>query len=226
MLKKGRQRLVWTQAASSTYQELKERFTTAPILHHPDPEQEFIVEVDASSTDIGAVVSQRQVNPPKLYPCEFHSHKLTPIEQNYDGQSRTTSYEGSFWGGASLAQRSKAILYSVDRSSLPGISEIRQETPGRQDGVYSSHVLILLWNIAPARRTPRLMPCPDYMNHPCCHSPTTTLSPLPLYHPEKPAPRPRGRPRHRFPPRVMSCSQGGGSVTNLASVTPSDHHQR
>lgn len=45
-------------------------------------------------------------------------------------------------------------------------------------------------------------------------------------HPEKPAPRSRGRPQRRLPPRLRSRSQGGGSVTNPASVAPSDHHQR
>ncbi|KAM9435616.1 uncharacterized protein Hap1MRO34_001725 [Clarias gariepinus] len=45
-------------------------------------------------------------------------------------------------------------------------------------------------------------------------------------HPNRPAPRPRGRPRRRLPPRVRSRSQGGGSVTNPLSATPSNHHQR
>ncbi len=88
MLKKGRQHLKWTPAAIAAFQKLKERFTTAPILHHPDPEREFIVEVDASSTGIGAILSQRHGNPPKLYPCAFHSRKLTPTEQNYDVGNR------------------------------------------------------------------------------------------------------------------------------------------
>ncbi len=88
MLKRGRQRLVWTPAAIAAFQKLKERFTTAPILHHPDPEREFTVEVDASSTGIGAILSQRHGDPSKLYPCAFHSRKLTPTEQNYDVGNR------------------------------------------------------------------------------------------------------------------------------------------
>ncbi len=71
MTKKGNQRLTWSPAAHQAFRTLKERFTTAPILHHPNTEQEFIVEVDASSTGIGAVLSQRQGDPPKLYPCAF-----------------------------------------------------------------------------------------------------------------------------------------------------------
>ncbi len=52
LLKGGRQRLDWSPSAQNTFQQLKNRFTTAPILHHPDPDQEFIVEVDASNTDV------------------------------------------------------------------------------------------------------------------------------------------------------------------------------
>ncbi len=45
-------------------------------------------------------------------------------------------------------------------------------------------------------------------------------------HPQKPAPCSRERPRHHVPPRFRSRSQGGGSVTNQASVALSDRHQR
>ncbi len=88
MMKKGNQRLTWSPAAHQAFRTLKERFTTAPILHHPEPEQEFFVEVDASSTGIGAVLSQRQGDPHKLYPCAFFSRKLNPAEQNYDVGNR------------------------------------------------------------------------------------------------------------------------------------------
>ncbi|KAL0183816.1 hypothetical protein M9458_019512, partial [Cirrhinus mrigala] len=88
MVKKGGKQLSWSPAAIQAFELLKERFTTAPILHHPDPEREFVVEIDASNTGIGAVLSQRHGDPPKLFPCAFYSRKLTQAEQNYDVGNR------------------------------------------------------------------------------------------------------------------------------------------
>ncbi|KAL0150433.1 hypothetical protein M9458_054260 [Cirrhinus mrigala] len=88
MVRKGVKRLSWSPAAVQAFKVLKESFTIAPILHHPDPEREFIVEIDASSTGIGAVLSQRHGDPPKLYPCAFFSRKLSQAEQNYDVGNR------------------------------------------------------------------------------------------------------------------------------------------
>ncbi|KAK3542410.1 hypothetical protein QTP86_025816 [Hemibagrus guttatus] len=59
-------------------------FTTAPLLIHPDPNKPFIVEVDASTTGVGAVLSQQQGNPSHLHPCAFFYRKLNPAERNYD----------------------------------------------------------------------------------------------------------------------------------------------
>ena len=52
-------RFLWSPEAVSAFQELKPRFTTAPILTMPDPQRQFVVEVDASNEGIGAVLSQR-----------------------------------------------------------------------------------------------------------------------------------------------------------------------
>ncbi|KAI7806722.1 hypothetical protein IRJ41_010762 [Triplophysa rosa] len=49
----------WTPAATKAMKKLQEAFTTAPLLTHPDPQKPFIVEVDASTTGVGAVLSQR-----------------------------------------------------------------------------------------------------------------------------------------------------------------------
>ncbi|KAK3548954.1 hypothetical protein QTP70_021664 [Hemibagrus guttatus] len=81
-------KLSWTDQARTAFLQLKDRFSTAPILRHPDPELPFVVEVDASCSGIGAVLSQRHGEPGKLHPCTFHSRKLTAAERNYDVGNR------------------------------------------------------------------------------------------------------------------------------------------
>ncbi|KAK3510723.1 hypothetical protein QTP70_015981 [Hemibagrus guttatus] len=76
--------LAWSPAAGKAFNLLKRAFTTAPLLVHPDPDKPFIVEVDASTTGVGAVLSQQQGNPSRLHPCAFFSRKLNPAERNYD----------------------------------------------------------------------------------------------------------------------------------------------
>ncbi|KAL0146463.1 hypothetical protein M9458_058231 [Cirrhinus mrigala] len=84
LLKGKPNKLKWTEEANRAFISLKERFTSAPILRHPDPNLPFIIEVDASDCGIGAVLSQRHGQPGKLHPCAFFSRKLTCAERNYD----------------------------------------------------------------------------------------------------------------------------------------------
>ncbi len=88
MTKHSTSRLTWSTEAVLAFQELKTRFTSAPILHHPDPSIPFVVEVDASNTGIGAVLFQRQGDPAKMFPCAFFSRKLSSAERNYDVGNR------------------------------------------------------------------------------------------------------------------------------------------
>ncbi|KAK3557192.1 hypothetical protein QTP70_024679 [Hemibagrus guttatus] len=81
-------RLAWMDQARAAFQQLKNCFTMAPILRHPDPDLPFVVEVDASSSGLGAVLSQRHGEPEKLHPCAFYSRKLTAAEANYDVGNR------------------------------------------------------------------------------------------------------------------------------------------
>uniref|UniRef100_A0AAY5K2N8 ribonuclease H n=1 Tax=Esox lucius TaxID=8010 RepID=A0AAY5K2N8_ESOLU len=80
--------LCWTDAAKAAFDKLKDLFTSAPILHQPDSQLPFVVEVDASETGVGAILSQRVGTPPKLRPCAFYSKKLTPAQRNYDVGNR------------------------------------------------------------------------------------------------------------------------------------------
>ncbi|KAI7805934.1 Pol polyprotein [Triplophysa rosa] len=74
----------WNPQAQVAFDNLKSRFVSAPVLCLPDPERQFIVEVDASDVGIGAVLSQRSGGDGKVHPCAFYSHRLSPAERNYD----------------------------------------------------------------------------------------------------------------------------------------------
>ncbi|KAJ8333796.1 hypothetical protein SKAU_G00411150 [Synaphobranchus kaupii] len=58
--------------------------TSPPILCHPDPSHQFTIEVDASDTGVGAILSQRAALDNKLHPCAFFSRRLSSAERNYD----------------------------------------------------------------------------------------------------------------------------------------------
>jgi len=75
----------WTHEAESAFTELKNRFTSAPILAHFDPKRPVIVETDASGFALGAVLLQRD-NENRLHLIAFHSRKFTPAEINYEIQ--------------------------------------------------------------------------------------------------------------------------------------------
>ena len=73
---------LWSLEAEAAFAELKTRFATAHILVMPDPEKQFILEVDPSDTGAGADLSQRATDG-KVHPCGYFSRRLSPAERNY-----------------------------------------------------------------------------------------------------------------------------------------------
>jgi len=82
-LKKKTERWAWNQQAEKAFQELKKRFTTAPILSHFDAQKPVIIETNTSDYAIGAILSQRD-SEGRLHPVAFHSRKFQPAEINYE----------------------------------------------------------------------------------------------------------------------------------------------
>lgn len=78
----------WNLEAETAFVELKRLFSSAPILCHPDINKQFIVEVDASDTGVGAVLSQRSDSDSRIHPWTFFSKRFSPSEQNYDVGNR------------------------------------------------------------------------------------------------------------------------------------------
>ena len=81
LLKKDK-RFLWTKRVDATFQDLKRKLTTAPILIIPDNRKPFRIEVDASDFAIGAVLLQ-QGEDMNWHPVCFESRKLRRAEMNY-----------------------------------------------------------------------------------------------------------------------------------------------
>ena len=72
----------WGPEQNKAFEELKQRFITAPILCHFFPDSETIVETDAGDFALGCVLSQFKDK--RLHPVAFHSRKLSDAERNYE----------------------------------------------------------------------------------------------------------------------------------------------
>ncbi|GJP50962.1 hypothetical protein CLOM_g10117 [Closterium sp. NIES-68] len=71
----------WESKHQEAVEELKQALTSAPVLILPDPERDYVIEVDASDQAVGAVLIQDQGN--GLQPIAYLSKKLHGVELNY-----------------------------------------------------------------------------------------------------------------------------------------------
>lgn len=82
LLRKGVQ-FEWSDECQASFDELKRRFTTGPILRHFDPKRKIIIETDASDFALGAIISQHD-DKNVLHPIAFHSRTYNAAECNYE----------------------------------------------------------------------------------------------------------------------------------------------
>ena len=72
----------WKETQQESFDILKEKLCTAPILAYPDFKKEFILYTDASGYALGAVLSQKAEDR-KEHVIFYASKSLTSAEQNY-----------------------------------------------------------------------------------------------------------------------------------------------
>ena len=76
-----------SQECQLAFDELKNRFTSAPILKHFTLGHESIIETDSSDYVVARVLSQYHDNPVGkrlLHPVAFYSRRMNPAECNYE----------------------------------------------------------------------------------------------------------------------------------------------
>ena len=72
----------WDDSCETTFETLKTKLTTAPLLAYPNYEKPFILYTDACVTGLGAVLSQND-DAGQEHPIVFLSRSLTDAEKNY-----------------------------------------------------------------------------------------------------------------------------------------------
>ncbi len=76
-------KFVWSSKAQESFDEIKTKFSTAPVLAYPNRDLPFMVETDSSNFAIGAILSQKSPKDNKVHPIAFFSRALTSAEKNY-----------------------------------------------------------------------------------------------------------------------------------------------
>ena len=74
----------WTSTCDNAFCKLKELLRDAPVLAYPcfGLSEEFVIETDASTVGLGAVLAQKQPDG-TVHPIAYTSRSLQPAERNY-----------------------------------------------------------------------------------------------------------------------------------------------
>ena len=94
LTRKG-QSFVWGAEEQKAFDLLKQRITSSPTLAHPQMDEQFELEVDASGSAMGAVLLQRQPDGTKK-PINFMSKTFNQAQRNYDIFDR--EFLAMIWG--------------------------------------------------------------------------------------------------------------------------------
>ncbi|KAG0439135.1 Transposon Tf2-9 polyprotein, partial [Dictyocoela muelleri] len=82
MLRSKQINIHWNPEHTNMYIEILRELLIAPVLTYPDPDQEFILETDASDRAIGAVLKQKKTI------VAFYSHKFSSSVEKYTSMEK------------------------------------------------------------------------------------------------------------------------------------------
>ena len=111
-----------TDEAVSAFYNLRQTFTSAPLLRHFDPSLKIRIETDASKFAIGGILSQLfgTGSDARWHPVAFYSRKLSAVEQRYevhDGELMAIVFAFKQWGQY-LRGASDTVVVLSDHNNL------------------------------------------------------------------------------------------------------------
>ena len=81
--KKKKHNIDWTDRCQQSFEHLKEQCSQCPVLAYANYKHPFILHTDASTTSLGAVLSQKQTDGTERL-VAYASRSLNKVERNYD----------------------------------------------------------------------------------------------------------------------------------------------
>ena len=81
-------RFEWTETCQRTFEELRDKLSTYPVLRPSDWDKFFHVYCDTSNLAVGSALCQFMGENGKDQPVSYPSKQLTPAERNYSTTER------------------------------------------------------------------------------------------------------------------------------------------
>ena len=78
----------WNDQCQQAFEDLKKQLTEAPVLAYPDFSKEFILESDASTMGLGAVLAQQQHSGKNSSSCVCQPHFDASREEPWNYRAR------------------------------------------------------------------------------------------------------------------------------------------
>ena len=132
LLKKG-VKFIWENEQEESFNELKNKLVSTPILTMPDFEKQFIIRTDASYDGIGGVLLQKDENNNEK-PIHFVSRSLKPAERNYaitDLEGTAATYCVKKFKSYISGNKYTTLLYT-DHKPLVGLFKNKETNNSRQ----------------------------------------------------------------------------------------------
>ena len=107
---------IWSTECQSAFEKLKSALCNAPVLSHPLPNTQFILDTDASNVGIGAVLSQ--IYDGKERVISYSSKKLDKHQQRYSVTRRELLAVITFVHQLRHYLSGKKFLLRTDHGSL------------------------------------------------------------------------------------------------------------
>ena len=117
-------KFIWDASCQNSFETLQQKLIEAPVLAYPTPDDEFVLDTDASGAGIGAVLSQIQNGEEKV--IAYASKSLSKAQRNYCTTYRELLAVVTFVKGFKHYLWGRKFLIRTDHASLTWLLNFKE----------------------------------------------------------------------------------------------------